>query len=94
MFFGNSREWFRLCPKRSKPKFRQGQLVYIPASRDVPYIRYFLIERRRWVRPDGEKQKQWVYDGAILKVVNEKLELSTFGSCFYERSFMKMYHPD
>jgi len=79
---------------RSKPKFHSGQLARIPASKEVPHIRYFLIERRRWIRPNGEVKKRWVYDGAIFQVLSGELVLTTFGSCFGEENFMKMYHPD
>lgn len=74
---------------RPKPKFDVGRLVIMPpiSECDFPDTRYFLIERRRWVKPNGDTKKRWVYDGVIFKIEKGGLVLSTFGSCFSEGNF-------
>ena len=70
---------------RPKPKFNSNQIARVlrgPAENR----RYMLIEHRRWVRPIGCVQKQWVYDGVIFLVSRGELIYSSGGSCFPEES--------
>ena len=74
---------------RPKPKCHVGQVVCLNSrvelnSRKV--LEYLHIHNRRWIRPDGAKKRQWVYDGLILQVQNEKLSVVTGMSCVAEGS--------
>ena len=73
---------------RPKPRFRPGQLTVLLPHDFSRGVRYMLIERRRWVRPNGETKKRWVYDGDILKIAGDRLVFCTSGSCFPEDRFM------
>lgn len=77
MFFLN---WFR-----PKSRFGPGQIARVLQGSALAPRRYMLIERRRWVKPNGCIQKQWVYDGIIFLVSRGgELIYSTGGSCFLE----------
>ncbi|MDQ5962668.1 MAG: hypothetical protein QG653_475 [Patescibacteria group bacterium] len=71
-----------------EPKFPIGYLVIADIPNPAPKIEgekeYLLIQRRRYICPQGEEKKQWVYDG-ILYALNEKgLRISTGASCVLE----------
>ncbi len=86
-------QWFR-----PKPKFGSGQLVIVSLDSIHRKIRYMLIQRRRWIKPNGRTQKQWVYDGLIFSVTEERtLSYSTTGSCFSQdilRPIPDVEYPD
>jgi len=67
-----------------KPKFKSGDLVAINGNWISKDTRYMLIQKGRWMRPNGETKKQWVYDGTIYRVVGQRLERATYGSTFQE----------
>lgn len=75
MFFLN---WFR-----PKPAFHQGQLVCIDDN-DFTQSRYLLVERRRWVKPNHEVKKMWIYDGPIFIAEEGRFSCITYGYCFRE----------
>jgi hypothetical protein len=75
---------------RPKPKFWPGQLVAMLPREGLEEARYMLIECRRWVKPNGEIQKQWVYDGLILAVHEGRLVFRTGGTCFFESMFIEI----
>ena len=49
---------------RPRPEFNPGMLVICTDGRCL------LIKTRRWARRDGVREKQWVYDGALLHVAH------------------------
>ncbi len=61
---------------RSEPRYNLGVLVAI-ASREGEYL---LIRNRRWVRPDGETTRRWLYDGVVYRIKQSKLALTTVAS--------------
>ena len=71
---------------RPKPTFEQGEFVRLSDPTSQSRFRYMLIGRRRWIKPNGEVKKCWVYDGQILKVENGEMVRATSGSCYRERS--------
>lgn len=73
---------------RPKPRFRPGQLAVLLPDEFNRGLRYMLIKGRRWVRPNGETEKRWVYDGDILEVVGGRLVFATSGTTFPEDRFM------
>lgn len=75
-----------------EPKFRIGQLLFIPHDA-VAYNRnrYLSVERRRWVKPNGRAQRTWVYDGPIFEVSQgDKLVFATTGTCFLEETLRSL----
>lgn len=70
---------------RPKPKFRVGQLTEY-TTEEKPEARYLLINNTRWVRPNGTKNKRWVYDGTLLKIEEGRIVVSTYGSCALEEN--------
>lgn len=75
---------------RPKPKFRPGQLVGVQMASPRRKACYMVIVYRRWVRPNGESKKQWVYDGPIFEVSDQVLRFSTGGLCFLEASLTQV----
>lgn len=75
---------------RPKPMFWPGQLVAMLPRENTNEARYMLIVHRRWVKPNGETQKQWVYDGPIFAVHEGQLIFWTGGICFSESTFVEI----
>ena len=65
----------------SRPKFGKGMLVSINLPEGFFYV---LIQVVRKVRPKGERKKQWVYDGAILRVSEGRIAASGGIYCILE----------
>lgn len=82
---------------RPKPQYEPGQTVEILES--SPHIKslvncFLNIKTRRWVRPIGMTDKQWVYDGEISeKTLAGPLVHATFGYCWLESSLGKVLEP-
>jgi hypothetical protein len=77
---------------RPKPKFQPGELVLIPLNSVFnEWPGYMLIKQRRWVRHYNDtkkQQKQWVYDGQIFLISEEKLAFFTNGFGYREISLI------
>lgn len=61
---------------KPQPKFRVGLLVE-HLNPPYPNLRYVLIDNRRFIRPNGETEKQWVYDGMMVTIEGNKISSST-----------------
>lgn len=70
---------------RPKPQFRAGQLVR-RVNTENQELRHVLITDRRWIRPNGENKKQWVYDGVVLMIKGDDIVVSTFILCVIENN--------
>lgn len=79
---------------RPKPQFGPGQLATFKADALNPGLRYMLMKRRWWAKPNGETKKRWVYGGDILEIVDGRLVLSAIGHCFPEDRFMQFFNID
>lgn len=77
--------------KRPEPRYDVAEVVAVKPDAIRRGRNYMAIQRRRWIRPNGEEKKRWVYDGPILEVEDGKLQWSTNGSCFLESSLMKLH---
>lgn len=68
-----------------KPKFPIGVLV-VATFHDgfVENSEYMFIGARRWICPNGHKDKRWVYDGTIYRTDGDQIKLSTYISCVSE----------
>jgi len=54
-------------------------------------MRYMLIWAIRKVRPTGESERQWVYDGAILETPPDgSIRVATGISCVLERDIRRV----
>ena len=80
--------------RRPKPQFRPGQLATLEPDAIHREPRYMLIQHRRWVKPNGEMRRRWVYDGPIVQVWGGKLVFLTYGSCFDERTLVHFHGID
>ena len=71
-----------------KAQFKIGAIVEYYDKENGGACRYLLIKRVRKARPDSEpNNKQWVYDGIVLKVTDEgKIECRTGVLCILEGS--------
>ena len=47
---------------------------------------YILLRNRRFIKPNEEKKKQWVYDGVVLDVNHGQINIATHISCVFERN--------
>jgi len=70
---------------RQAPVYRAGILVKISKER-ISAGCHMLIQKRRWIRPNNQDKKQWVYDGILLEIQGEKIKYSTSVSCVFESS--------
>lgn len=70
---------------KTKSQFRVGQLV-TRTNAENQKIRHVLITNKRWIRPNGENKKQWVYDGIVLMVKGEDIVASTYILCVIEKN--------
>lgn len=63
------------------PKYCVGNLVVLTNKEEPSYL---LIGIRRWLRPNGARDKRWVYDGPVYCIDGGKLKMSTYISCVSE----------
>ena len=49
-----------------------------------------IVHRVRWVRPNGEKKKRWVYDGLIVQAVGQEIVVPTGISCVSEQHLYRV----
>jgi hypothetical protein len=82
-----------LSLRRPEPRYAVAEVVLVKpdAVRHWQPPHYMAIQERRWVRPNGEEKKQWVYDGPILEIKGGKLVWCTNGLCFLEGSLAKLH---
>ena len=68
-----------------KPKFPIGILV-VATFQESQSSEYMFIGSRRWICPNGHKDKRWVYDGTIYCVDGDQIKMSTQVSCVSEEN--------
>jgi hypothetical protein len=69
--------------KRPKPKFEIGAIVRCIHTISIE-TRFILITYRRWVQPESEREKQWVYDGILLRTEGTEIVPRGSASCTLE----------
>ena len=69
---------------RPQPRYQLGSVASILNHQREK--RYFVVQRRRWVKPDGASEKQWVYDGEIFGIRDGCLYPMTYGYTYGEKS--------
>ena len=74
---------------KPRPQFRVGQLVR-RINAENQELRHVLITNKRWIRPNGENKKQWVYDGVVLMIKGDDIIVSTYISCVIEKTIVSI----
>ena len=74
---------------KPRPQFRVGQLVR-RINAENQELRHVLITNKRWIRPNGENKKQWVYDGVVLRIKGDDIIVSTYISCVIEKTIVSI----
>lgn len=68
-------------------QFNAGMMVEV---KELGRFRPMVIKSIRWVRPDGEQKKQWVYDGVVLYSGNDgEIRVDTYTSCVPESDIIR-----
>lgn len=73
---------------RPKPMYVVGNLYLISKNLRLEYL---LIKNRRYLRPNGRKRKEWVYDGIVLRAEKERrIEVFTCTTCIGEKDLVAL----
>lgn len=78
-------DFFARMPKAKFPIARLATIhipnlpSHIPGEKE-----YFLIQNRRFICPQGKKERQWVYDGVLYASNENGLRMSTRVYCVLE----------
>ncbi len=75
--------------RRPKPKFRVGQIVFVPEKKpDTGY--YMQIQGRRWVRQSGYAHWDWFYIGLTFEVKGTSLSQRSRKESHSERELSRI----
>lgn len=69
--------------KKPPPRFRVGDLL-LRLEEKRKGNRYMVVQNVRWVKPNYEPKKQWVYDGILIDSFEGEITVSTGVSCVCE----------
>jgi hypothetical protein len=81
--------------KRRLSVFCPGDLVrivpdsFLPRQQRQQYL-YLLVRQVRWMKPLGELERQWVYDGSVFLTTNGELIYSRHGLDIRENRLEKI----
>ena len=77
-----------LWKRRPRPKYGVADILLRLNGTD-PH-RFMVVRRVRWVRPNGETARRWVYDGPVIEAVGKEIVVATYISCVSEQDVCRV----
>jgi len=75
--------------RRPRPRYGISDLV-LRLNEVHTGHKFMIIRGRRWIRPNDQRNKQWVYDGVLIEASGDEIVVSTYISCVIESDLCRV----